>query len=135
VSFSSLTPTEKAFVEGTRQFTKAQQRYMRCRLNKKLRLLNMELTELQKRCSNVAADERAGCNGPKAPVGQAAEWGFNYETVKNKVSPRRDLNARPKVYETFALPAELLGQNMAVSAPRYLMLRAKINIAETSFLI
>ena len=24
-------------------------------------------------------------------------------------SPRRDLNARPKVYETFALPAELLG--------------------------
>jgi hypothetical protein len=64
-----------------------------------------------------------------------AERGFAYETMEKKVSPKRDSNPRPKVYETFALPAELLGQNMAVSAPRYLMLRAKINIAETSFLM
>ena len=97
--------------------------------------MNMELTELQRRCSNVAADERSGCNGPKALVAQLIERGFAYETKKRKVSPKRDSNPRPKVYETFALPAELLGQNMAVSASRYLMLRAKINIAETSFLM
>ena len=54
---------------------------------------------------------------------------------RKSTSPRRDLNARPKVYETFALPAELLGQNRAISAARYLMLRAKINITEISFLV
>jgi hypothetical protein len=45
------------------------------------------------------------------------------------------LNARPKVYETFALPAELLGQNKRTYAARYLMVRAKINTAEISFLM
>ena len=65
------------------------------------------------------------CKVSDALVGQATEWGFAYETKEKKVSPKRDSNPRPKVYETFALPAELLGQNMAVSAPRYLMLRAK----------
>jgi hypothetical protein len=56
-----------------------------------------------------------------------------HEREQKTKSPRRDLNARPKVYETFALPAELLGQNKAISAARYLMLRAKINTTEISF--
>ena len=37
-----LTKVEKEYLDGTRQFTKAQQRYIRCRLRKKLRLLNEE---------------------------------------------------------------------------------------------
>jgi hypothetical protein len=53
-SFISLTPTEKAFLDGTRQFTNAQKRYIRCRLNKKLSHFDKELTELQ-RCSVAAA--------------------------------------------------------------------------------
>ena len=35
-----LTKVEKEYLDGTRQFTKTQQRYIRCRLRKKLRLLN-----------------------------------------------------------------------------------------------
>jgi hypothetical protein len=51
-----------------------------------------------------------------ALVAQLAERGFaslsSTENTAERItteSPRRDLNARPKVYETFALPAELLG--------------------------
>jgi hypothetical protein len=64
-----LTPTELAFLNGTRQFTKAQARYTRCRLNKKLRGLGAELSELQRLsgivvggCNAAAANERDGCN-------------------------------------------------------------------------
>lgn len=39
-----LSPVEQAYLNGTRQFTKPQQRYIRYRLNKKLRLLSEELT-------------------------------------------------------------------------------------------
>ncbi len=35
-----LSPEEKAYLSGTRDFTKAQQRYTRYRLKKKLRLLD-----------------------------------------------------------------------------------------------
>lgn len=37
-----LTHTEWDFISRTRQFTKPQQRYIRCRLNKKLRALGAE---------------------------------------------------------------------------------------------
>src|SRR5918999_1615725 len=37
-----LTKVENEYLDGTRPFTKAQQRYIRCRLRKKLRLLNEE---------------------------------------------------------------------------------------------
>jgi hypothetical protein len=35
-----LSPIEQAYLNGTREFTKAQQRYIRYRLKKKLRLLD-----------------------------------------------------------------------------------------------
>jgi hypothetical protein len=55
---SFLTPTEQAYLfDNTREFTNAQQRYIRCRLRKKLRQLGEEL----ERC-NVAADKRERCN-------------------------------------------------------------------------
>ena len=41
-SLLPLTNVEKEFLDGSRQFTQAQQRYIRCRLRKKLRLLNKE---------------------------------------------------------------------------------------------
>ena len=50
-----LTNAEKQYLDGSRQFTKAQQRYMRCRLRKKLRLLNDE-------SCNVAAALRERSN-------------------------------------------------------------------------
>jgi hypothetical protein len=64
-----LTQTERDFVSGTRQFTKPQIRYIRCRLKKKLRLLGDELQSfgipyswsVAARGSGVAA----GCNAPE----------------------------------------------------------------------
>lgn len=50
----SLTPTERAFLEGSRQFTNAQKRYIRYRINKKLKYYNMDLEALQ-RLSVIAA--------------------------------------------------------------------------------
>jgi hypothetical protein len=38
-----LSPVEQAYLNDTREFTKAQQRYIRYRLNRKLRLLGEEL--------------------------------------------------------------------------------------------
>jgi hypothetical protein len=43
------------------------------------------------------------------------------ENTERTESPRRDLNARPKVYETFALPAELLGQLVSFPVSRLLL--------------
>jgi hypothetical protein len=42
-----LTKTEIAFLSGSREFTKPQARCIRCRLNKKLRTLSVELAYLQ----------------------------------------------------------------------------------------
>jgi hypothetical protein len=54
-SLLPLTKVEKEYLDGTRQFTKAQQRYIRCRLRKKLRLLNEQ-------SRNVAAAMRERSN-------------------------------------------------------------------------
>ena len=54
-SLLPLTNVEKEFLDGSRQFTQAQQRYIRCRLRKKLRLLNEQ-------SRNVAAAMRERSN-------------------------------------------------------------------------
>ena len=54
-SLLPLTNVEKGFLDGFRQFTQAQQRYIRCRLKKKHRLLNEQ-------SSNVAAAVRERSN-------------------------------------------------------------------------
>jgi len=54
-SLLPLTKVEREYLDGTRQFTKAQQRYIRCRLRKKLRLLNDH-------CCNFAASMRERSN-------------------------------------------------------------------------
>ena len=112
-----LSRVEQAYLNGTRDFTKAQQRYIRYRLKKKLRLID------ESRDAAAAQLQRL--------VAQPAER----KVINETASPSRDLNPGPKVYETFALPAELLGQNKGTSAARYLMLRAKINTTEISFLV
>jgi hypothetical protein len=97
---------------------------VKSRLNKKLKVfVDQELPLLLQTgyLSDIAelrniADFR---NAPAALVAQLAEQGFavssTAENTERTESPRRDLNARPKVYETFALPAELLG--LLVSFP------------------
>lgn len=42
LSLLLLSKTEKAYLNNREQFSKCQQRDIRCRLNKKLRLLNQE---------------------------------------------------------------------------------------------
>jgi hypothetical protein len=57
-----LSPVEQAYLNGTREFTKSQQRYIRCRLRKKLRVMGEDIAS----CNNtVAAALQPGCNGPK----------------------------------------------------------------------
>ena len=56
-SSSPLSPVEQAYLNGTREFTNAQKRYIRCRLRKKLKLLD-------ERSCNVAAALQQSCNGP-----------------------------------------------------------------------
>ena len=53
-SLLRLTKVEKEYLDGTRQLTKAQQRYIRCRLRKKLRLLN------EQSCNVAAAMSERG---------------------------------------------------------------------------
>jgi hypothetical protein len=57
-SLLPLTKVEKEYLDGTRELTKAQQRYIRCRLRKKLRLLNEQSCNVAaalSKCSNAAA--------------------------------------------------------------------------------
>ncbi len=101
-----LSPVEQAYLSGTREFTKPQIRYIRCRLKKKLRLLDEELKLsgiLNSSSSGVAANTSgsvaASCNGLEnlpPPVAQPAERRLMLENETS--SPRRDLNARPKVF-------------------------------------
>ncbi len=65
-----LTSTERDFLLGNREFTKAQQRYLRCRLNKKIKeFVSNELTILQDKgyiAGTIAASRNgvaACCNG------------------------------------------------------------------------
>lgn len=52
-----LSPTEQQFLSGTGQFTKAQQRYISCRIKRKLRLIDGQ-------SRNAAAASQPLCNGP-----------------------------------------------------------------------
>jgi hypothetical protein len=85
-------------------------------------------------CKVADGDLTVRCKVPGTLPAQLAERSLERDK-KQGTSPRWDSDPRPKVYETFALPAELLGQNKATSAARYLMLRAKINTTEISFLV
>ncbi|MDQ3902289.1 MAG: hypothetical protein M3247_01355, partial [Thermoproteota archaeon] len=61
-SCSILTPTEVAYLNNTKPFTNAQQRYIRCRLRKKLIMIGQEI----ERC-NVALNKRVSCNASSRP--------------------------------------------------------------------
>src|SRR5215210_6833690 len=69
-----LTETELAFLSGSKQFTKPQARCIRCRLNKKLNMLNIELAELENKLGlrNLRALEEA-TTGVKTTAGQGNE--------------------------------------------------------------
>ena len=84
-----LTPTEEAYLNKTKEFTNAQQRYIRCRLKKKLRLLSEQVNSC-----NVAADERAGCDSWSSLVSDTDLTTMINETEKKKWA-ECDLNARP----------------------------------------
>ena len=60
-----FSPVERAYLEGTKEFTKAQQRYVRCRLSKKLRIMGEDVASCNNNNNNtVAAALQPGCNGP-----------------------------------------------------------------------
>jgi hypothetical protein len=102
-----LTRTEVEFFNGTREFTKPQERYIRCRLKKKLRLLDNELQLAEcirsdSVAANCSGNVAAGCNGPDKLLGQpgrALAWN---EIDKKEGSLGRALVPRP-------LPLEDLG--------------------------
>ena len=99
---SFLTQGERDFLSGQREFTKPQQRYIRCRLKKKLRLLDTELqslrgggkaVEIQTPLESVAANcsgVAAGCNGSENLLVPAAQPGRalrGHEMLENKIEP------------------------------------------------
>lgn len=62
-SSSFLSPTEQAFLNGSREFTKAQQRYIRCRLKRKLVRCGIPTNTDN---TTVAAFEHKSCNAAAA---------------------------------------------------------------------
>jgi hypothetical protein len=113
-----LSPVEEAYLSGTRDFTKAKQRYIRYRLKKKLRLL------YESRDATAAGLlRRLDNDNDSLVVGQPGRANGNSSNniIDNESSsPSRDLDPGPKVsaslppsfrneggardYETFALP-------------------------------
>ena len=86
-----LTKVENEYLEGTRQFTKAQQRYIRCRLRKKLRLLNEEscnvATALSERSNTAATIDLRNYNKSSAGSGNFVLSSFS-DTPKQRSEDR-----------------------------------------------
>ena len=80
-----LSPTEQAYLNGTQEFTKAQQRYIRCRPKKKLRLLDEE-------GRNAAAALQRGCNGLQALGGT---WTHDLRETKGLHETSENRKERP----------------------------------------
>jgi hypothetical protein len=104
-----LSKTEIAFLSGSKQFTKPQARCIRCRLNKKLKTLNLELSELQSNkglltVSNFGSGVADFCNGSQDLVAQLGRALTNHEKDIEKKSLGRALIPRPLPYQGNALP-------------------------------
>ncbi len=91
-----FSPVEQAYLSNTKQFTKAQQRYIRYRLKKKLRLIDES--------RDAAAAMLLRLDNTTSLVAQPVREKKDIEIEAKDTSPSRDLNPGPKVYETFALP-------------------------------
>ncbi len=94
-----LSKTERAYLNGEREFTKAQIKCIKSRLNKKLRLAGEELQNYQNRdnCSGVAEI----CNG-------------------QLLSKLRNTNKNGAGSGTFALPSRRKAREGNISNPRVL---------------
>src|SRR6266511_123279 len=97
-----LSKTEIAFIQDSSQFTKAQARCIRYRLNKKLRTLNVELADLQQQLlapSSSVSNFRGGVaelrDGQAALVAQPGRALPYTEKDKIIASLGRELNPRP----------------------------------------
>jgi hypothetical protein len=119
-----LSPVEHDFLVGNRQFTKAQQRYIRYRLNKKLKKLTpAELALLQDRGfltattttvaaaanSHAAAASRDGCNGWSSLVRIPSDNGVNQRENKvvGRVGVEPTIPAMSRRYPNQARPPAL----------------------------
>ena len=79
---------ERAYLNGTRDFTKAQRRYIKCRLKKKLRLLNEES------CNAAAMLQRLDDLRVAQP-GRALQEQLTEKDKTLRRSLGRELNPRP----------------------------------------
>jgi len=100
-----LTQTERDYLNGTREFTKPQQRYIRCRLKKKLRLLGDELQHIGIPIgSSVAANTSgvaAGCNGPENGLALVAQPGRALPGGCNNSNEKEALGGIPGTFRRF----------------------------------
>ena len=129
-----LSPSEKALIEGNHDFSKTKARYVRYRINKKLKLIECRDAVATPQQQQQLLEDIVKDDSSKALVAQLAEQGFvavssteNNTNERITESSRRDLNARPKVYETFALPAELLGRSFLPSYSHLLFCFAQVS--------
>lgn len=104
-----LTKTELEWLLGNVQVSNGYERKMRHAINRKIQtFVKLEIPLLMEKGFDVTANGNAVTTGSNATNDLVAKTGqsegrVNYETISEK-SPKRDLNPRPKVYETFALP-------------------------------
>src|ERR671917_491752 len=111
-SLLPLTKVEKEYLEGTRQFTKDQQRYIRCRLRKKLRLLNEErcnvAAALSERSNAAATVDLRNYNKISAGSGNFALSSFS-DSPKQR---SEDRISNPRVLSDMGLAIQILLLNL-----------------------
>lgn len=94
-----LSPVEQAYLDGTREFTKTQQRYIRCRLRKKLRLVNEQSCNAAARLQHLDAASSLMVAQPGRALATTHD-----EIDIEKRSLGRDSSPGPLPYQGNALP-------------------------------
>jgi hypothetical protein len=95
-----LSKAERDYLSADLQISDGYCRTMRSRLHKKVQaFVNQELPLLIEK--GYVTEFRNVTENSNALVGRSAERRVIHERARKGASPWRDLNARPKVYETF----------------------------------
>ncbi len=112
-----LSPIEEAYLNGTKDFTKAQQRYIRYRLKKKLRLLEESRDAAAARLLRLDNSSRPNASVPSPTTTNTTMDGArNYETERSLIIGERD---QEKKSALVAQPAERRFRNPSLLSERW----------------
>jgi hypothetical protein len=112
-----LSPVEEAYLNGTKDFTKAQQRYIRYRLKKKLRLLDESRDAAAAGLLRLDNSSRPNASVPSRTTTNTTRDGArNYETERSLIIGERD---QEKKSALVAQPAERRFRNPSLLSERW----------------